>query len=166
MDPNAVCSALFGVAVLPLQPALYAEQVRERLAGSSINVWLVNTGWIAGPYGVGRRIKLAYTRSIIKAALTGVLKEATFRTHPVFGLRYPTSCPDVPDAVLDPVQLWADEDAYHAKANQLAGRFIDNFTRYGKEVSTDVLDASPSIMESDRKGVGWGKIVSVLVNLG
>src|SRR3546814_11622395 len=96
MDPNAVCSALFGVAVLPLHPAQYAEQLRERLAGSSINVWLVNTGWIAGPNGVGRRIKLAYTRSIIKAALTGVLKEATFRTHPVFGLRYQREAPMCP----------------------------------------------------------------------
>src|SRR5690606_37836362 len=147
-EPRAVFSACFGEAFLPLHPTYYAELLRERLAGSAINVWLVNTGWIAGPYGVGRRIKLAYTRSIIKAALTGVLKEATFRTHPVFGLRYPTSCPDVPDAVLDPVQLWADEDAYHAKANQLAGRFIDNFKRYGQEVSKDVLEASPKVRES------------------
>ncbi|MEC3880987.1 phosphoenolpyruvate carboxykinase (ATP) [Parapedobacter sp. 10938] len=147
-EPKAVFSACFGEAFLPLHPAQYAELLRERLSGSAINVWLVNTGWIAGPYGVGRRIKLAYTRSIIKAALTGVLKEATFHTHPVFGLRYPTSCPDVPDAVLDPVQLWADENAYYAKANQLAGRFIDNFKRYGTEVSKDVLDASPIIMES------------------
>lgn len=147
-EPKAVFSACFGEAFLPLHPAHYAELLRERLAGSTINVWLVNTGWIAGPYGVGRRIKLAYTRSIIKAALTGVLKEATFQTHPVFGLRFPTSCPDVPDAVLNPVQLWADENAYYAKANQLAGRFIDNFKRYGEEVSKDVLDASPTVMES------------------
>jgi len=147
-EPKAVFSACFGEAFLPLHPAHYAELLRERLAGSTINVWLVNTGWIAGPYGVGRRIKLAYTRSIIKAALNGVLKEATFQTHPVFGLRFPTSCPDVPDAVLNPVQLWADENAYYAKANQLAGRFIDNFKRYGEEVSKDVLDASPTVMES------------------
>lgn len=147
-EPKAVFSACFGEAFLPLHPMRYAELLRERLTGRVVNVWLVNTGWIAGPYGVGRRIKLAYTRSIIKAALTGVLKEATFKTHPVFGLRYPTSCPDVPEAVLDPVQLWADEHAYYAKANQLAARFIDNFKRYGEEVSNDVLDASPTIMES------------------
>ncbi|HWK58074.1 MAG TPA: phosphoenolpyruvate carboxykinase (ATP) [Parapedobacter sp.] len=147
-EPKAVFSACFGEAFLPLHPAQYAELLRERLAGSAINVWLVNTGWIAGPYGVGRRIKLDYTRSIIKAALSGTLKEATFHTHPVFGLRYPTSCPDVPDAVLDPVRLWPDENAYYAKANQLAGRFIDNFKRYGKAVNKDVLDASPTVIES------------------
>ncbi|WP_262250378.1 phosphoenolpyruvate carboxykinase (ATP) [Parapedobacter soli] len=147
-EPKAVFSACFGEAFLPLHPAHYAELLRERLAGSAINVWLVNTGWIAGPYGVGRRIKLAYTRAIIKAALSGVLKESTFRTHPVFGLRYPTDCPGVPEAVLDPVQLWPDACAYYAKANQLAGRFIDNFKRYGDGVSKDVLDASPVIMES------------------
>lgn len=147
-EPKAVFSACFGEAFLPLHPTHYAELLRDRLAGSAINVWLVNTGWIAGPYGIGRRIKLDYTRSIIKAALTGILKEAAFRTHPVFGLRYPTSCPDVPDAVLDPVQLWPDENAYYTKANQLARRFIDNFKRYGQEVSKDVLDASPTVMES------------------
>ena len=147
-EPKAVFSACFGEAFLPLHPAQYAELLRERLASGSINVWLVNTGWIAGPYGVGRRIKLAYTRAIIRAALNGVLKESTFNTHPVFGLRYPTSCPDVPDAVLNPVQLWADENAYYAKANQLAARFIDNFKRYGNEVSKDVLDASPVVVQS------------------
>lgn len=146
--PKAVFSACFGEAFLPLHPVYYAELLRERLVGSTINVWLINTGWIAGPYGVGRRIKLDYTRSIIKAALTGTLKEATFRKHPVFGLHYPTSCPNVPDAVLDPVQLWPDETAYYAKANQLAKRFVDNFKRYEDLVSKDVLDASPAVAES------------------
>lgn len=146
-EPKAVFSACFGEAFLPLHPAQYAELLRERLDAGGINVWLVNTGWIAGPYGVGRRIKLAYTRSIIRAALDGTLKEATFNTHPVFGLRYPTSCPDVPDAVLNPVQLWADESAYYAKANQLAALFVDNFRRYGDGVSKDVLDASPVVTE-------------------
>ncbi|MFB2120700.1 phosphoenolpyruvate carboxykinase (ATP) [Parapedobacter sp. 2B3] len=146
-EPKAVFSACFGEAFLPLHPTHYAELLRQRLADNAVNVWLVNTGWIAGPYGVGRRIKLAYTRSIIKAALTGVLKETAFNTHPVFGLRYPTSCPDVPDAVLDPVQLWPDENAYYAKANQLAKLFIHNFKRYGQEVSKDVLDVSPMVME-------------------
>jgi len=148
-EPKAVFSVCFGEAFLPLHPMQYAELLRQRLAGGGIDVWLVNTGWVAGPYGVGRRIKLAYTRSIVKAALTGVLKEASFQRHPVFGLRYPTSCPDVPDAVLNPVQLWADENAYFEQANQLARRFIDNFKRYGEEVSKDVLDASPTMMESD-----------------
>ncbi|GGG93674.1 phosphoenolpyruvate carboxykinase [ATP] 1 [Parapedobacter pyrenivorans] len=147
-EPKAIFSACFGEAFLPLHPAHYAELLRARLAGNHIDVWLINTGWIAGPYGIGRRIKLGYTRSIIKAALTGVLKEATFRTHPVFGFRYPTCCPDVPDSVLDPVQLWPDESAYYAKANQLAKLFIDNFKKYEDEVSEDVLSASPTTLES------------------
>lgn len=148
-EPKAVFSACFGEAFLPLHPAHYAELLRERLAATNINVWLINTGWIAGPYGIGRRIKLGYTRSIIKAALSGVLKESTFRTHPVFGFRYPTSCPDVPDAVLDPVQLWPDENAYYAQTNQLAKLFIDNFRKYEDKVNKDVLAASPAVLESE-----------------
>ncbi|MGK6352965.1 phosphoenolpyruvate carboxykinase (ATP) [Parapedobacter sp. DT-150] len=147
-EPKAVFSACFGEAFLPLHPAYYAELLREKLRGGKINVWLVNTGWIAGPFGIGRRIKLHYTRSIIKAALNGDLQESTFQTHPVFGLRYPMSCPDVPDQVLDPVQMWSDESAYYAQANQLAKLFVENFRRFEKEVSNDVLDASPATLES------------------
>jgi len=133
---------------LPLHPMYYANLLREKLAAGAIDVWLVNTGWIAGPYGIGRRIKLRYTRSIINAALTGILKESTFRTHPIFGLRYPVSCPDVPDAVLDPVQLWPDAQAYYAQANQLAKLFTENFKKFGKEASDEVLAASPVTLES------------------
>jgi len=146
--PKAVFSACFGEAFLPLHPAYYAELLREKLMGKDIDVWLVNTGWIAGPYGIGRRIKLGYTRAIIRAALTGVLKESVFRTHPVFGLQYPTSCPDVPDAVLDPVQLWPDENAYYAQSNRLAMLFIDNFRKFESKVSDDVLAASPLVLET------------------
>lgn len=147
-EPRAVFSACFGEAFLPLHPMYYAELLREKLVASGINVWLVNTGWIAGPYGIGRRIKLRYTRSIINAALNGTLKESTFRTHPIFGLRYPVSCPDVPDAVLDPVQLWPDAQAYYAKANQLAGLFRENFKKFASEASDEVLAASPALLES------------------
>lgn len=147
-EPKAVFSACFGEAFLPLHPSQYAELLRERLTDGTINVWLVNTGWIAGPFGIGRRIKLAYTRSIIRAALTGALKEASFRTHPVFGLRYPTSCPDVPDAVLDPVQLWSDDNAYYAQANQLAKLFVSNFRKFESEVNEDVLAAAPHVRDA------------------
>lgn len=147
-EPKAVFSACFGEAFLPLHPSYYAELLKERLATGAIDVWLINTGWIAGPYGIGRRIKLRYTRAIIQAALTGVLKESTFRTHPIFGLRYPLSCPDVPAAVLDPVQLWPDEQAYYAQANQLARLFRQNFEKFVNEVSDEVLAASPVASES------------------
>lgn len=147
-EPKAVFSACFGEAFLPLHPSRYAELLRKRLTATAINVWLINTGWIAGPFGVGRRIKLDYTRAMINAALTGTLKEASFRIHPVFGFRYPTSCPNVPDAVLEPVQLWPDEQAYYAQANQLAKLFIDNFKKFEEEVSQDVLDAAPKSVET------------------
>ncbi|MBK1441931.1 phosphoenolpyruvate carboxykinase (ATP) [Parapedobacter sp. ISTM3] len=145
-EPRAVFSACFGEAFLPLHPSHYAELLRDRLAGRKINVWLINTGWIAGPFGVGRRIKLEYTRAIVRAALNGVLKESTFRTHPVFGLHYPASCPGVPDAVLDPVQLWPDENAYYGQANQLAKLFIANFRKFEDAVSDDVLAAAPTVL--------------------
>lgn len=146
--PKAVFSACFGEAFLPLHPSYYAELLKERLAAGDIDVWLINTGWIAGPYGIGRRIKLRYTRSMIQAALNGTLKEATFRSHPIFGLRYPLSCPDVPDAVLDPVQLWPDEQAYYAQAGHLAKLFRENFKKFTDEVSDEVLAASPVALES------------------
>lgn len=147
-EPRAVFSACFGEAFLPLHPSRYAELLKDRLVAGKIDVWLINTGWIAGPYGIGRRIKLRYTRSIIQAALSGTLKESTFRIHPIFRLRYPTSCPDVPDAVLDPIQLWPDEQAYYAQASQLAKLFHANFKKFAKEVSDEVLAAAPVAMES------------------
>jgi len=150
-EPKAVFSACFGEAFLPLHPSKYAELLRKKLTDSNIKVWLINTGWIAGPYGVGRRIKLAYTRSIIKAALDGSLNEASFNTHPIFGLEYPTSCPGVPDNVLNPVAMWDNREAYNVQANQLARLFIDNFKKFENEVSEDVRMAAPRVDELTEK---------------
>lgn len=150
--PQAVFSACFGEAFLPLHPSHYAELLRERLADPDIRVWLVNTGWIAGPYGVGRRIKLQYTRTMVRAALTGALRESTFVTHPIFKLRYPTACPDVPDAIMDPVGLWADKTAYYAQSTQLANLFVKNFKKFETTVSADVLAASPGIADNAPNG--------------
>ncbi|SEK58120.1 phosphoenolpyruvate carboxykinase (ATP) [Parapedobacter koreensis] len=148
-EPKAVFSACFGEAFLPLHPSNYAELLRNKLADGTINVWLLNTGWIAGPFGIGRRIKLEYTRAIVSAVLSGALKESIFQTHPVFGLRYPVNCPGVPDAVLDPVRLWPDENAYYGQANQLAKLFIANFKKFEDGVSKDVLDAAPLVLAAD-----------------
>lgn len=142
-EPKAVFSACFGEAFLPLHPSQYAELLREKLLQAPVNVWLINTGWIAGPYGVGRRIKLAYTRAIIKAALSGALSESAFQKHAIFGLDYPTSCPEIPDNVLDPIKLWDNKEAYYAQANQLAQLFIDNFSKFEDGVSADVRQESP-----------------------
>jgi phosphoenolpyruvate carboxykinase (ATP) len=142
-EPKAVFSACFGEAFLPLHPSVYAELLREKLQDENINVWLVNTGWIAGPYGVGRRIKLAYTRSLIRAASSGQLKESLFVKHPIFGIEYPNHCPEVPEKVLDPIAMWDNTEAYNAQANVLANLFIQNFKKFEDRVSLDVIAAGP-----------------------
>jgi phosphoenolpyruvate carboxykinase (ATP) len=142
-EPKAVFSACFGEAFLPLHPSVYAELLRDKLQNGNIHVWLVNTGWIAGPYGVGRRIKLAYTRALIRAASSGLLKESLFVKHPIFGVEYPTHCPEVPEKVLDPIAMWDNIEAYNAQANMLANLFIDNFKKFEDRVSQDVLAAGP-----------------------
>jgi phosphoenolpyruvate carboxykinase (ATP) len=114
-------------------------------SGGKINVWLVNTGWTGGPYGSGSRIELGFTRSMIKAALTGVLLKADYITHPVFGLQMPKKCPDVPNAILNPRDTWRNEDDYDQAARSLANRFIRNFEKYADRASQDVLDASPKV---------------------
>lgn len=148
-EPKAVFSACFGQAFLPLHPFEYAKLLKDKMADGTIRVWLINTGWIAGPYGVGRRIKIGYTRAIIRAAIDGSLLESSLATHPVFGLQYPTSCPNVPDRILDPVNNWGNEEAYYAKANQLAKLFNDNFRKFEAEVDDEVLAAGPRIREME-----------------
>jgi phosphoenolpyruvate carboxykinase (ATP) len=107
------------------------------------HVWLINTGWTGGPYGVGSRMKLAYTRAMITAALNGELDNVEYETHPIFGLQMPKSCPNVPSAVLNPRETWADKDAYDGKANDLAEEFIRNFEKYSSKASADILNAAP-----------------------
>ncbi|NGM63796.1 phosphoenolpyruvate carboxykinase (ATP) [Sphingobacterium sp. SGR-19] len=128
--PKAVFSACFGEAFLPLHPTVYAELLGEKITKQDVDVWLVNTGWIAGPYGVGRRIKLAYTRALIKSALNGSLKDATFETHPTFGLKFPTTCAEVPNEILNPAEMWDDADAYNFQATKLQTLFEKNFKKY------------------------------------
>ena len=129
-EPKMVFSACFGEAFIPLHPNRYAELLGEKIRQGGIKVWLVNTGWIAGPYGVGRRIKLSYTRSMIRAAMAGELDEVSYQQHPVFGLRYPVSCPNIPDGILDPEATWENKEAYRVHAEKLAAAFEENFKRY------------------------------------
>ncbi|HXH17455.1 MAG TPA: phosphoenolpyruvate carboxykinase (ATP), partial [Chitinophagales bacterium] len=105
--------------------------------------WLVNTGWTGGPYGVGTRMKLAYTRAMITAALNGELDNVEYETHPIFGLHMPKSCPNVPSDVLNPRKTWADKDAYDNKANDLAEEFNRNFEKYASKAADDILKAAP-----------------------
>ena len=137
--PTATFSACFGQAFMPLHPMEYAELLRDRLKKNpDTKVWLVNTGWIGGPYGIGRRIKLSYTRSLIQAALSGELEEYPMEVHPIFGLKYPTFCQDVPQQVLGAKQLWNNDEAYDEQAKALKSLFENNFKKYQDTYFTTV----------------------------
>ena len=145
-EPTTTFSACFGKAFLPLHPAKYAKLLGEKLEGTNINVWLINTGWTGGSYGVGSRMKLSYTRAMITAALTGKLDNVTFETLPVFDLSIPTSCEGVPAEILNPRATWADKGAYDETAANLASQFVKNFDQYASETSADILAAAPKVM--------------------
>jgi phosphoenolpyruvate carboxykinase (ATP) len=144
-EPQTTFSACFGKAFLPLHPTKYAELLGKKLKENKVNVWLVNTGWSGGSYGVGGRIKLAYTRAIITAALNGELDKVHFETLPVFGLEMPMACPHVPSEILNPRNTWDDKDAYDEKANQLAFAFVKNFGQYADFANEEILAAAPKI---------------------
>ncbi|MCH7944939.1 MAG: phosphoenolpyruvate carboxykinase (ATP) [Armatimonadetes bacterium] len=129
-EPQATFSSCFGQPFLPLPPKVYAELLKDKIARHGSKVWLVNTGWTGGPYGVGTRMKLAHTRAMIDAAFSGALDGVEYATDPVFGLDVPTSCPDVPSDVLVPRKTWDDKDAYDSKARELQGMFEENFKKY------------------------------------
>jgi phosphoenolpyruvate carboxykinase (ATP) len=142
-DPKVTFSTCFGAPFMPLHPSEYAEMLGKKMIEHNVNVWMVNTGWIGGPYGTGSRIKLKYTRAIIHAALNGSLKKAQFKKHPVFGMMMPITCPDVPEEFLDPRNTWQNKQQYDAQANMLAGLFINNFKAYESKVSKEILAAAP-----------------------
>ncbi|MDM1293163.1 phosphoenolpyruvate carboxykinase (ATP) [Sphingobacterium sp. N143] len=149
-EPTAAFSTCFGQAFLPLHPAKYASLLRAKLERNpKIKVWLVNTGWIAGPYGIGRRIKLNYTRALIRAAMDGSLLESQFNKHEIFGLDYPTSCGEqVPEQILDARGLWNNNEAYDTQAKRLAKLFIANFEKLAKEMPVSVKEAGPKLDQS------------------
>jgi len=142
-EPRATFSTCFGAPFLPLAPGRYAEMLGERIARHRSRVWLVNTGWTGGPYGVGSRMPISYTRAMIRAALAGALDTVPYETDPVFNLAVPASCPDVPAGVLKPRETWSDAGAYDQQAARLAQMFADNFRTFEGEVSADVRAAGP-----------------------
>ncbi len=145
-EPTLTFSACFGKAFLPLHPTKYAELLGKKLKeDKNINVWLVNTGWTGGSYGVGSRIKLSYTRALITAALNGELEKVKFETLPVFNFQMPTVCPGVPAEMLNPRNTWKDKDAYDAKANELAKSFVKNFAQYASAANDEILSAAPKV---------------------
>ena len=141
-EPQATFSACFGAVFLVWHPTKYAEMLGSLLKKHGSSVWLVNTGWSGGAYGVGKRMKLGYTRAMISAALSGALDKTPLRVDPVFGLAVPTAIPDVPTAVLDPRGTWPDGAAYDEQAAKLAGMFRTNFGKFG-ETSEAIRNAGP-----------------------
>ena len=147
-EPQATFSACFGKAFLPLHPTKYADLLGKKLEENpDINVWLVNTGWSGGGYGVGERMKLKYTRSMITAAMNGALANVSYEKHPIFGVEMPTTCPDVPDELLIPINTWEDKKEYNKAANHLAELFNNKFGQYKDEASEEICNAAPVVMQ-------------------
>jgi phosphoenolpyruvate carboxykinase (ATP) len=142
-EPEATFSACFGAPFLPLHPTTYADLLGEKLAKHKAKVWLVNTGWTGGPFGVGERIRLSYTRAMVRAALEGKLDERPTRQDPIFGLHVPESCPEVPDQLLDSRSSWEDGAAYDAAARGLAESFTENFKAFADQTGESIKDAGP-----------------------
>ena len=143
-EPVATFSACFGAPFLPRHPGVYAEMLGEKLREQGAAVWLVNTGWSGGGYGVGDRMKLRFTRAMVNAALAGDLDSGEFAVDPVFGMDVPTAVPGVPPEVLRPRDAWADGAVYDAVAAELAGMFRANFEQFADQVSDAVKAAGPA----------------------
>ena len=144
-EPTTTFSACFGAPFLVWHPTKYAELLAEKMRQNQVNAWLVNTGWSAGPTGVGARIKLRFTRAIIDAIHDGSLAKANFAKDAVFGLDYPTAVAGVPAEILNPRDAWADKAAYDAQAAKLAGLFQENFRKYESQASDAIRGAGPKI---------------------
>jgi len=144
-EPSATFSTCFGAPFLPLAPGFYARMLGEKIAQHQARVWLVNTGWSGGPYGVGRRMKIGHTRSMIKAALSGALDKVAYEKDPFFNLDVPTSCPGVPAEVLNPRKTWSQPADYDAQATKVARMFVENFKNFEAGVAADVAAAGPKV---------------------
>lgn len=143
-EPEVTFSTCFGAPFLPLHPKIYAEMLMEKVERHDAQVFLVNTGWSGGPYGVGKRINLPATRSIVSAAVSGELDKAKTWTDPVFGLEVPVKIKGVPDEILRPRDTWEDPGAYDTKAKELGTSFEENFAKFSDQVSEAVRKAGPT----------------------
>jgi len=146
-EPVPSFSACFGEPFMPLHPTVYGEMLSKKMTEANVKVWLVNTGWSGGPYGVGSRIKLKLTRAMISAILEGKLENVDFAIHPIFGLHMPVSCPGVPAEKLDPINTWDNKGTYIQKAIQLAHSFHLNFEKFSGQASQQILNGGPLIDE-------------------
>jgi phosphoenolpyruvate carboxykinase (ATP) len=141
-EPKATFSECFGAPFMSRHASVYAKLLGEKITKHKTVVYLINTGWSGGPYGIGKRMNIHYTRSMVTAALSGKLDEVDYRHDSVFNLDVPTACPDVPSDVLNPKNTWSDKDAYDVSAKKLAQMFVDNFKKFGN-VSSEIESAGP-----------------------
>jgi len=144
-EPEMTFSACFGAPFMVHHPYKYAELLKNKIERYGARCWLVNTGWVGGPYGVGKRISIRYTRALLNAALNGELDDVKYKKDPVFGFEMPTECPDVPSDVLDPSTSWSDKKEYDRRYKDLAMRFIQNFGKFEDQTPKEVMDAGPKI---------------------
>ena len=144
-EPQPNFSACFGAPFMPLHPTKYAEMLSQKLKETGVQVWLINTGWTGGPYGIGSRMKLKYTRAMITAALNGELDNVAYEKHEVFGIEKPQSCPDVPAEILNPRNTWADKDLYNKKAIELGNKFKENFAKFEEFANEEILAGGPLV---------------------
>ena len=142
-EPQPNFSACFGSPFLPLHPSVYAELLGKKIHEHHANVWLLNTGWSGGPYGIGKRFSLPYTRAFVTAALNGEMANVEFVKEPFFGLLIPKTCPGVPSDVLNPRNTWEDKAAYDVAAKKLAAAFIENFKKYEAKTAKEIIEAGP-----------------------
>jgi phosphoenolpyruvate carboxykinase (ATP) len=142
-EPQATFSACFGAPFLALHPSVYAKQLGERMEEHNVNAWLINTGWSGGPFGVGERMSLPYTRAMVTAVLDGSLDEVPMKEDPVFGIAVPESVPGVPSEVLQPRETWSDGNAYDDQARKLAAMFVEHFKQFEADASDEVRAAGP-----------------------
>lgn len=142
-EPQTTFSACFGAAFLPLHPTAYGEMLGKKMRENDVKVWLINTGWSGGSYGVGARISLKYTRAMITSALEGKLDNVEYETHEIFGLAMPKTCDGVPTEILNPKNTWADKAGYDVQANHLANQFIKNFEKFEADANEEILAAAP-----------------------
>ena len=145
-EPEITFSACFGGPFMVHPPSFYADLLKRKILRYNVECWLVNTGWVGGPYGVGKRISIRYTRDILNSALNGELKDVEYYTDPVFGFQVPKHCPGIPDNVLYPAAAWSNEDAYMKRYRSLAARFIDNFQKFtDSSCPHEVINSGPKI---------------------
>ncbi len=144
VEPTATFSTCFGAPFMPMRPQVYAELLGKKIDENNARVFLVNTGWSGGSYGVGKRMKLSYTRAMVNSAISGKLDNVKYETDPIFGVEVPTECPEVPVEVLKPVNVWQDKAEYQKTAEKLARDFNDNFKKF-KGVSEAIMNAGPKV---------------------